>query len=53
MVTNTIDNVTYHLADLDRTRIATPVAAKRIKRHEVELHPALETEGDVLNEEDE
>ena len=57
MVTNTIDNVTYHLADLDRTRIATPVAAKRIKafkkRHEAELHPELETEGDVLDEEDE
>ena len=57
MVTSTIDNVTYHLADLDGTRIGTPIARKRIKafkkRHEAELDPALETEGDVSDEEDE
>ena len=57
MVTNTIDNVTYHLADLDGTRIVTPVEGKQIKafkkRQEAELDPALETEGDVSDEEDE
>ena len=57
MVTNTIDNVTYHLADLEGTRITTTVAGKRIKafkkRHEAELPLTLETEGDVMDEEDE
>ena len=56
MVTSTIDNVTYHLADLDGTRIATLVAGKRIKafkkRHEGELDPVLQTKGDVSDEED-
>ena len=56
MVTNTIDNVTYHLADLDGTRIATPLARNPIKalkkRKEAELDPALETEGDVSDEEE-
>jgi hypothetical protein len=30
-VTNVNDNGTYHLAELDGTRIAVPVAGKRIK----------------------
>ena len=38
MVTSANDNGTYHLAELDRTRMAVPVAGKRIKafkkRHE-------------------
>jgi hypothetical protein len=37
VVTSVNDNGTYHLAELDRTRIAVPVAGKRImafkKRH--------------------
>ena len=38
VVTSANDNGTYHLAELDRTRMAVPVAGKRIKafkkRHE-------------------
>ena len=31
MVTSANSNATYHLAELDETRIAIPVAGKRIK----------------------
>ena len=45
MVTSANDNGTYHLAELDGTRIAVPVAGKRVKafkkRHEAE--PDLES----------
>ena len=48
MVTIANDNATYHLAELDGTRIEIPVAGKRIKafkkRHEVEPDPASGTE---------
>ena len=41
------NNATYHLADLDSTRITTPVAGKRIKafkrRNEVEPNPGAES----------
>ena len=41
VVTGANDNGTYHLAELDGTRIAIPVAGKRVKvfkkRHEDEL----------------
>jgi hypothetical protein len=40
MVTSVNDNGTYHLAELDGTRIAVPVAGKRVKafkkRHDYE-----------------
>ena len=40
MVTGTNDNGTYHLAELDGTRMAIPVAGKRVKafkkRHDCE-----------------
>ena len=40
MVTGANDNETYHLAELDGTRMAIPVAGKRVKvfkkRHEGE-----------------
>ena len=39
------DNGTYHLAELDGTRMAIPVAGKRIKafkkRHDDEPYPVL------------
>ena len=42
MVTSTNNNGTYHLAELDGTRVVVPVAGKRIKafkkRHEDEPH---------------
>ena len=48
MVTNANDNGTYHLVELDRTRIVVPVDGKRIKafkkRHEDE--PELESMDD-------
>ena len=46
-MTSANDNGTYHLAELDGTRVAVPVAGKRIKafkkRHEDE--PDLESMG--------
>ena len=43
VVTSANDNGTYHLAELDGTRMAVPVTGKRIKafkkRHEDELDP--------------
>ena len=43
VVTSANDNGTYHIAELDGTRIAVPVAGKRIKafkkRHEAEPDP--------------
>ena len=51
MVTSANDNALYHLVELDGTRVATPVARKRIKafkkRHEAEPGPVLGTEGEV------
>ena len=47
MVNDVNDNVTYHLAELDGTRITTPVAGKRIKafkrRNEAESNPGAES----------
>ena len=46
VVASTNDNTTYHLAELDVTRIEVPVAGKRIKffkkRHKVEPDPEME-----------
>ena len=57
MVTNATDNATYHLGELERTRIVTPVVRMQIntfkKWHDVEPDRALETEGDVSGDEDE
>ena len=51
MVTSANDNASYHLVELDGTRVVTPVAGKRIKafkkRHEAEPDPVLGTEGEV------
>ena len=56
VVTNANDNATYHLIELDGTRIVTSLAGKWIKafkkRHEAEPDPTLGTEGDVSDEED-
>ena len=51
VVTSANDNGTYHLAELDGTRMAVPVAGKRIKafkkRHEDEPDPDdLDSEDD-------
>ena len=47
MVRSVNDNATYHLANLDGTRITTPVAGKRIKafkrRNEAEPNPGAES----------
>ena len=47
MVISVNDNATYHLAELDETRITTPVAGKRIKafkrRNEAEPNPGAES----------
>ena len=47
MVNGVNDNATYHLAELDGTRITTPVAGKRIKafkrRNEAESNPGAES----------
>ena len=47
VVMSTNDNATYHLAELDGTRIAVPVAGKRIKafkkQHEEEPNPEYES----------
>ena len=57
MVSSAKDNATYHFAELDATRIVTPIARKWIKafqkRHDAKPDPTLETEGDVSHEEDE
>ena len=56
MVTSAKHNTTYHFAELDATRIVTPIARKRIKafkKRYAEPDLALETEGDVSDEEDE
>ena len=49
-MTSANDNGTYHLAELDGTRIAVPVAGKRIKafkkRHEDEPDPEGVDDGD-------
>mgnify|MGYP007132936352 CR=1 FL=1 len=49
-VTSANDNGTYHLAELDGTRIVVPVAGKRIKafkkRHEDEPDPGSVTDDD-------
>ena len=53
--TNTNDNVTYHLTELDGT-IAIQLVGKYIKvfkkRHEAKPDPTLWTEGDFSDEED-
>ena len=50
MVTSANDNDTYHLAELDGTRIVMLVAGKRIKafkkRHEDEPNPEGVEDGD-------
>ena len=53
------DNATYHLAELDRTRIVVPVVEKWVKafkkRHEVEPDPEVEVKeanGDQEMDED-
>ena len=50
VVTSANDNGTYHLAELDGTRIVVPVAGKRIKAfkkwHEDEPDPGGVDEGD-------
>ena len=53
VVTSANDNGTYHLAELDGTRMAVPVAGKRIKafkkRHEAEPDPDdLDSDNDRL-----
>ena len=57
MVTNANDNATYHLAELDGTRITIPVARKRIKafkkRNEAEPDPMIGIESDDTDQEDE
>ena len=49
-VTSANDNGTYHLAELDGTRIVVPIVGKRIKVfkkwHEDELDPAGPDDGD-------
>ena len=51
------DNGTYHLAELDGTRMAIPVAGKRIKafkkRHDVEPDPILLDSSDDRSETEE
>ena len=56
-VTSANDNDTYHLAELDGTRIAVPVAGKRIKafkkRHEDEPDPeGVEDDDDQIGADD-
>ena len=50
MVTSTNDNTTYHIVELGGTRIAVPVAGKRIKafkkQYEDEPNPDCVREGD-------
>ena len=57
MVTSANDNATYHLTDLDGTRIATLVAGKPIKAfkrwHKAKSDPTLGIRGDISDEEDE
>ena len=52
MVTRTNNNETYHLAEIDRTRIVVPVVRKRIKavkkRHQSEPDPEDDTEDERL-----
>ena len=47
MVRSVNGNVTYHLAELDETRITTPIAGKRVKafkrRNEVEPNPGADS----------
>ena len=56
MVTSTNDNATYHLVELDGTRIAILVAEEHIKafkkRHEAEPDPGEEAGSMGKNEED-
>ena len=55
MIRSVNDNATYHLTDLDGTRITTPVAGKRIKafkrRNEAEPNPGPDS--DSYDREDE
>ena len=57
MLTSANDNATYHLAELDGTRMTTPVAGKWIKafkrQNEVELDPTMGIESDNSDREDE
>ena len=64
MVTSAINNATYHLAELDGTKLAVPIAGKRVKifkkRHDNEpnLDDPDEDEGEQttscgVNEQDE
>ena len=62
VVTSANDNGTYHLAELDGTRMTIPVAGKRVKafkkRHECELDLGIldddgRSEADVESEEEE
>ena len=57
MVTTANDNGTYHLAELDGTRMAVPVAGKRVKvfkkRHEDEPDPNnLDSDNDRFGADD-
>ena len=57
-MTSANDNGTYHIAELDGTRIAVPVAGKRVKafkkRHEAEPDPmSMEDDEDRFGEEHE
>ena len=55
MVISVNNNVTYHLTELDGTRITTPVAGKRIKafKRRNEGEPDLGAESASSEEEDE
>ena len=57
MVINANDNAMYHLAELDGTRMTTPVVGKRIKafkrRNEAEPEPTKGTESGDSDQEDE
>ena len=50
VVTSANDNVTYHLAEIDRMRIVVPVAGKRIKAFKKRCEPELEEGGSKSEE---
>ena len=57
MVTSANDDTTYHLVDLDGTRMTTSVVGKRIKvfkiRNEAEPEPTMRIESNDSDQEDE
>ena len=55
MVNGVNDNATYHLAELDGTRITTPIVGKRIKafKRRNEAEPSSRDESASSREEDE